>query len=202
MKEPNVLEAVDLCMNGNPVENPGDIWMYEITCMIESCLRSLRKPWPAFEEGGVSTRDAKVRFKGALSNFHKTKAMGISNIGKPFEIDVPVKFGKSKPVDAFKAPPSKSFWNKVWDSIELLFGVRDPWEPHVSDAFHENQRRYAKAYASVFRQDYSERVKESMTFEEMISGEKVLVFINHKVFRKLMYGKKRYSISTPITKAT
>lgn len=51
MKDPNVLEAIDLCVNGNKVDNPDDIWIYEITCMIQNCLRSLRKPWPAFEKG-------------------------------------------------------------------------------------------------------------------------------------------------------
>ncbi len=38
-------------------------------------------------------------------------------------------------------------------------------------------------------------------YEELSSGEKIPVFINHKLLRKLKYGEKRYSISTPIVRA-
>ena len=56
MKEYNVLEASGLCMNGNPIDDCDEFWLYEITCGIELCLRLLRKSWPAFEKGGYESK--------------------------------------------------------------------------------------------------------------------------------------------------
>ena len=150
MKDPNFLEAIDLCMNGNPVIYPqSDInirrKMYFLEALIE-CYK-ITQPCPSFEKGS-----------------HLSRPVGEG----PEPIIMPsgyVGFSREKQNDI--------------DRIKRA-------------------QKLSYVLAKVTKE--SERLKEAMTFEEMSNGEKVLVFINHKALRKLIHGKKRYSISTPIVR--
>ena len=50
-KDYNVLEAIDLCMNGNPVKDNSDSFVYEMKCKLEAWLKFAKKPWYPFKTG-------------------------------------------------------------------------------------------------------------------------------------------------------
>ena len=73
MKDPNVLEASGLCMNGNPVDQEiSQAHMYGMKCDIENTIRSYDQK--SFDGDGIGD--------------HKLK--GILNIGEPFVTDHPL----------------------------------------------------------------------------------------------------------------
>lgn len=113
--------------------------------------------------------------------------------------------------DFFEGFLKNTLLSKFWKWLKYWFSPMDP-SPKVSGAFHESVKRYHEMkekpgiidqnkHFGFYREKQTERFNEAMTSEEMINGEKVLVFIDRKALRKLIHGKKRYSISTPMVRA-
>ena len=132
---------------------------------------------------------------------------------KDKDIIMPDFFKKSMPVYFAK---KESWFSKFKRWLKYWFTPRESYNKIVEG--YRNSREFNEAINKLsdslkFKghsnpppppertEKQTERFKEAMTFEEMINGEKVLVFIDHKALRKLIHGKKRYSISTPTTRA-